>query len=557
MPENSYEPHDVFNQSPVFEDVNLYQTDRALKDAVHREGAGWADGILGGHGRICGSADTLEHGRLANENPPVLRTFDTKGRRIDRVDYHPSYHALMALSIETGLHASPWEHLADGSAPVPGATVARAAGFFMACQAEAGHTCPVTMTHAAIPALMADPNLAKAWVPRIVSRHYDKSFVPAEEKLGVTFGMGMTEKQGGTDVRSNTTRALPTQDGFYRLDGHKWFLSAPMSDAFLMLAQAPAGLSCFLVPRILEEGKVNALHLQRLKPKLGNRSNASSEVELHGASAWLLGEEGRGVRNIIEMATYTRLDCAISSAGLMRMALAQALNHCAHRTVFQKKLVDQPMMQKVLADMAIESEAATALVMRLARAYDNAIPGQAADPLSLAYKRIMTPVAKYWICKTAPRFAYEAMECLGGNGYVEEGTMARLFREVPVNAIWEGSGNVMCLDVLRVASRESELFELLLGSLEPVAQRTPELKPLFGTVQDLIQEGALSECNARIFVETLVRLAAGVLLVENAPTAIRDGFLIKLAEMGAGETYGALRSTLDGAAIVERAMPAT
>lgn len=505
--------HDVFNQSPVFENVNLYASDTALQHAVEREGAGWAKEALLDLGGTFGRADTLEHGRLANENPPTLRAFDTRGHRIDRVEFHPSYHAIMALSIGAGLHASSWDHLADGSVPKAGGCVARAAGFFMSVQAEAGHCCPVTMTHAAVPALMQQPDLAETWIPKILPKVYDPKVCPALQKTGITVGMGMTEKQGGTDVRANTSRAVPVDGGGpcreYLLTGHKWFLSAPMCDLFLMLAQAPGGLSCFLVPRLRDDGSVNGLRLQRLKSKVGNRSNASSEVEFSNAHGWLIGEEGRGVRNIIEMATYTRLDCALGSAGMMRQALAIALNHCAHRTVFQKKLIDQPLMRSVLADMAIESEAATALVMRLGRAYDNALPEQSGNARDAAYKRIMTPAIKYWVCKTGPSFVYEAMETLGGNGYVDEDPMGRIYREIPLNAIWEGSGNVMCLDVLRAAAKAPEDMASVLEELTAAAAGSRELSAFARDVADMTSDHAGLEGRSRLFVDKLVTLAAG------------------------------------------------
>ena len=551
--------HDVFNQSPVFENVNLYAGDRALCDAVEREGAGWAKPALAALGETFGRADTLEHGRLANENPPTLRAFDTKGHRIDRVEFHPSYHAMMALSIGAGLHVSSWEHLADGAAPKPGGCVARAAGFFMSVQAEAGHSCPVTMTHAAVPALMQQPDLAETWIPKILARSYDPEVRPALQKSGITVGMGMTEKQGGTDVRANTSSAAPVNGGGpggeYLLSGHKWFLSAPMCDLFLMLAQAPGGLSCFLVPRLRDDGSVNGLRLQRLKSKVGNRSNASSEVEFSNAHGWLIGEEGRGVRNIIEMATYTRFDCALSSAGMMRQALAIALNHCAHRTVFQKKLIDQPLMRAVLADMAIETEAATALVMRLGRAYDNALPGQPGNAGEAAYKRIMTPAIKYWVCKTGPAFVYEAMETLGGNGYVEDGPMGRIYREIPLNAIWEGSGNVMCLDVLRAAGRVPEDMARVLEELTAAAAGSPALSALAQDVADMAGDLPGLEGRSRLFVEKLVTLAAGCLLLEHTPQAISDGFMATRLEAGNGRIYGASQGNMDIEAILERARP--
>ncbi len=420
-----------------------------FNDALKANGAAQEAAALSAFGKQWGSAEMFARARQANENPPKLHAFDAKGFRRDVVEFHPAYHELMQASIAAGLHASTWT--ATGKRAAAPAEVLRTARFYMAAQVETGHLCPVTMTRAALAALAVEPALAAKFVPKVVTRRYDAVFRPWWEKSGMTLGMGMTEKQGGTDVRANTTTATPTGDA-YSIIGHKWFFSAPMSDAFLVLAQAPGGLTCFLMPRFQPDGSVNGLRLQRLKDKLGNRSNASSEVEFTEAFAWRVGEEGGGIRTILQMVQLTRLDCAIASAGLMRMALAQAVHHCRHRNVFQKCLYDQPMMRAVLADMALDVEAAVALVLRLSRALDRA----AADAGEAAYARLITPAAKYWICKIAPAFIFEAMECLGGNGYVEESLLPRLYREAPVNAIWEGSGNVMCLDVLRALKREDE-----------------------------------------------------------------------------------------------------
>ncbi|HJT07124.1 MAG TPA: isovaleryl-CoA dehydrogenase, partial [Stellaceae bacterium] len=438
--------HDVENQPPPLVNFDLFQSDRALHEAVAREGGGWAGDSLGDFGRLLGRAETIEWGFQANRNPPVLHSFDRFGRRRDAVEFHPAWHSLMSLAVGAGVHTAPWAE------PKPGAHVARAATVHMLCQIEAGVQCPITMTYGVVPALKQQPDLAQHWLPRLYSRHYDPRFLPAEQKTGALMGMGMTEKQGGSDLRANTSRAEPDGAGgpgqAYRLVGHKWFFSAPMCDAFLVLAQAPKGLSCFLLPRWTPDGAPNALRLQRLKDKLGNRANASSEVEFHDALAFLVGEEGRGIPTIIEMATYTRLDCALGSSGLMRQAVAQAIHHAQHRTAFQRKLADQPLMTGVLADLALESEAATALSLRLARAFD-----RQEDAGETAFRRLMTPAAKYWICKRGIMLAGEALEVLGGNGYVEESVMPRIYREMPVNSIWEGSGNVMCLDVLRALQR--------------------------------------------------------------------------------------------------------
>src|SRR5271169_3643783 len=436
-----FDTHEVFNQSPPYENVDLYSSDAPLMDAVKANGGANETVAMSAFGKAWGTAEQFTLARQANENPPKLKTFDPKGFRSDTVEFHPAYHGFMQASVADGLHASNWTE--TGQRAAPPAEVLRTARFYMAAQVETGHLCPVTMTRAALAPLAAEPALAAKIVPKVVSRSYDAMFRPWWEKSGMTLGMGMTEKQGGTDVRANITTATPSGD-FYMLVGHKWFLSAPMCDAFLVLAQAPGGLTCFFVPRFRPDGSVNSLRLQRLKGKLGNRSNASSEVEFAGAFALRVGAEGAGVRTIIQMVQLTRLDCALASSGFMRMALAQAVHHSRYRTVFQKHLYDQPMMRAVLADLALEVEGAVALSMRLARAFDRA--GE--DAREAAYARLVTPAAKYWICKTAPGFIYEAMECLGGNGYVEESLLPRLYREAPVNAIWEGSGNVMCLDVL-------------------------------------------------------------------------------------------------------------
>ncbi|MFZ1104600.1 MAG: isovaleryl-CoA dehydrogenase [Hyphomicrobiaceae bacterium] len=555
---HDFATHEVLNQSPPFEDINLYATDRALAEAVNREGGGSAAKRLADFGAACGSAAAFERGRLANENPPRLRAFDTKGHRLDVVEFHPAYHDCMAISAAEGLHCAAWEHLREpgtqGATPTAGANVARSAGCYMAIQMEAGHQCPITMTNAAVPALLIQPEIAAEWLPKVLTRDYDKSFQPASAKRAVTIGMGMTEKQGGTDVRANSTRAEPAGAGGpgaeYIVTGHKWFMSAPMCDAFLVLAQAPKGLSCLLLPRFLPDGSVNALRLQRLKEKLGNRSNASSEVEFHGAHAWLIGEEGRGVPGIIEMVTGTRLDCAVASAGLMRLMLANAIHHCRHRTVFQRKLVDQPLMLQVLADLALDAEAATALAFRLARSFD-----RAADRNAAAWRRLMTPVTKYWVCKMAPAFGYEAMECLGGNGYVEEGLAARVYREMPLNAIWEGSGNVMALDLLRVLQREPETAAIVMEDLSTTAGGDPQLKAQLERVQRMLHEPRALEQRGRSLTEALATLAAGTILRAHAPAFVADAFLATRLSGSPRQTYG---QGLEGAAtrsIVERAFP--
>jgi putative acyl-CoA dehydrogenase len=547
--------HEIFNQSPPLEDVNLFTSDLALMEAVEREGAAHATRRLTDFGAVCGSSEALQRGRLANEYPPRLRSFDSKGRRLDTVEFHPAYHELMQTSVAEGLHCSAWDHLAKpGTQPSPGANVARSAGTYMAIQMEAGHQCPITMTNAAVPALLLQPELAKSWIPKILTRTYDKEFKPSSEKAGVTLGMGMTEKQGGTDVRANSTAATPAGNGGpgaeYIITGHKWFMSAPMCDAFLVLAQAPGGLSCFLMPRFLPDGNVNALAFQRLKEKLGNRSNASSEVEFQGAHAWMIGEEGRGVPTIIEMVTCTRLDCAVGTAGLMRLTLANAIHHCRHRTVFQKKLVDQPLMNQVLADLALDVEAATALSFRLSRSFD-----RASDPHAAAWRRLMTPVTKYWVCKIGPALAYEAMECLGGNGYVEEGLAARLYRELPLNAIWEGSGNVMALDLLRVLQRDAETVEIVMDGMTQAAGDDVHLKAHLERVQGLLHEPRKLDRRARDLAEALALLAAGTILRAHAPAPVADAFIGTRLSGPSRQTYGQGLDWADTRVIVDRAYP--
>jgi putative acyl-CoA dehydrogenase len=540
--------HEVLNQSPPYRDVDLYESDQALREAVAANGAGGQAAALSAFGRRWGSAEMLERGRLANENPPKLHSFDAKGNRCDVVEYHPAYHELMAESIRERLHASTWR--ADATpAPAP-AEVARAARYYMVAQAENGHMCPVTMTRAAVAALAAEPALAARLMPKILSADYDPEFRPWWEKSGVTLGMGMTEKQGGTDVRANTTRAVPSGDE-YLLTGHKWFMSAPMCDAFLVLAQAPGGLTCFLLPRFRSDGSVNALQLQRLKDKLGNRSNASSEVEFAEASAMRVGEEGKGVRTILQMVQLTRLDCAIASGGLMRAALAYALHHCRHRSVFQKRLADQPMMRAVLADMALEVEGAVALVMRLCRAIDMA----ERDPAEAARARLLTPAVKYWVCKTAPALTYEAMECLGGNGYVEEGILARLYREAPVNAIWEGSGNVMCLDVLRAFGRDGEASYDVLVSLSEETTGLPGAAECARDLKSLLGDMSV-ESRARVLVERLVLLAAAAALKASASSHIAETFARTRFGNARGAMWGSAElSDRERVVLLDRALP--
>ncbi|WFU20057.1 acyl-CoA dehydrogenase family protein [Bradyrhizobium sp. CB3481] len=547
MSQATFATHEVFNQSPPFCDVDLYAADRPLVDAVAANGGAAAEEELSEFGRHWGSAAMAERGRLANENTPKLRTFDSRGHRRDEVEFHPAYHELMAHSAHAGVHNSTWTSLGK---PAGGASeVIRAAKFYIAAQVETGHLCPITMTRASVAALAEQPDLLARVMPVLGTRSYDPAFAPWWTKRGMTLGMGMTEKQGGTDVRSNMTWA--ERDGnAYQITGHKWFMSAPMCDAFLVLAQAEEGLSCFLMPRFTPDGAVNAIRFQRLKDKLGNRSNASSEVEFHGAYAERVGAEGKGIRTIIQMVQLTRQDCAIASAGLMRSGLAHALHHARHRSVFQKHLADQPLMQAVLSDMALHVEATVALVMRLCRSFDRS----PFDTREATYMRLLTPAIKYWVCKSAPAFLYEAMECLGGNGYVEEGILARHYRESPVNAIWEGSGNVMCLDVLRAVSREPEAAAGIVHEL------TGETLGLPGAVEATSFIGKAfcrpdNERVARLAVEKLALLAASAALNAVSPRHAELFAATRLAGNHAG-MYGAVDlAPEDIRGLLERVLP--
>jgi putative acyl-CoA dehydrogenase len=547
MTQPSFATHEVFNQSPPLEDVDLFAMDRPLVEAVKANGGAAAERALSEFGRHWGSAAMADRGRVANENTPKLRTFDSKGNRRDQVEFHPAYHELMAHSAHAGLHNSTWT--TDGKPTGDAAEVIRAAKFYIAAQVETGHLCPITMTRASVAALVMQPDLLGKVMPVLSTKSYDPAFAPWWDKRGITLGMGMTEKQGGTDVRANMTRAVRDGDA-YRITGHKWFMSAPMCDAFLVLAQAEQGLTCFFMPRFAPDGSVNAIQFQRLKDKLGNRSNASSEVEFVGAYAEAVGEEGKGIRTIIQMVQLTRQDCAIASVGLMRSGLAHALHHTRHRSVFQKHLADQPLMQAVLSDMALHVEASVALIMRLCRAFDRT-PHDAADA---AYMRLLTPAIKYWTCKSAPAFLYEAMECLGGNGYVEDGILARHYRESPVNAIWEGSGNVMCLDVLRALSREADAAMAVLQGL------AAETKGLSGAGEAITFIGesfrrADGERVARLAVEKLALLAAAAALNAVSP---RHAELFAVTRLAANHAsmYGAVElESGEVRALLERALP--
>jgi len=533
--------HDVTNQPPPLSGHDVAH-DNALIEGLAREGAGWHSDDLHRLGRRAGTAEAQQWGVDANENEPVLKTHDRFGHRIDEVEFHPSWHRLMEVAVSEGLGAAPWADTRSG------AHVARAAGFYTWSQVEGGHGCPISMTCAVIPALRLQPDLAAVYEPLLTSRVYDPGLRTPRDKLGLLAGMGMTEKQGGSDVRANTTTATPAGDGSFTLRGHKWFTSAPMCDLFLVLAQAPQGLSCFLLPRILPDGSRNTFRIQRLKDKLGNRSNASSEPEFDGTVAWLVGEEGRGVRTILEMVSMTRLDCVIGSAALMRQALSQAIHHATHRRAFGGPLRDKPLMQNVLADLALESEAATTLMMRLAGAVDRA---QSGDLQEQAFKRLAITVGKYWVTKRAPVFAGEALECLGGNGYVEESGMPRLYREAPLNSVWEGSGNVNALDVLRAMARQPESVEAFFSevALADDARITAAVSAL---QKDL---GDADEATARRLVERLALVLQASLVVRHAPAEVADAFVASRLQGDWGHAFGTLPKGLDLPAIVDRAAP--
>ncbi len=526
--------HNAENQAPPLKDYNLFDGDLALVEALHREGASWSASRAREFGGLLGGEEAIRWGVEANQNPPVLQTHDRFGNRRDEVEFHPSWHELMRLSVKYGIHSLPW---AD---PIGGAHVARAALMSMAGQNEAGHTCPLSMTYASVAALRKQPDVAREWVPRILPMEYDQRCAPSSKKTGVLLGMGMTEKQGGSDVRANTTAADPIGGGEYLLTGHKWFCSAPMCDAFLVLAQAPAGLSCFLLPRWTPDGEKNRFYLQRLKNKLGNRANASCEVEFLGTWAQLVGPEGRGVATIIEMVNHTRLDCVLGSTGLLRQALTQAIHHSRHRSAFGKLLAEQPLMQNVLADLAIESEGATVLAMRLARAFDNQ---------ERAFARLGTAVAKYWVAKRGASHVAEALECLGGNGYVEESIMPRLYREAPLNSIWEGSGNVNCLDVLRAIRKEPESLDALLAEVALARGGDRRLDEFVGRIAMNAEERG-----ARRLTESLALALQASLLVRFSPAAVADAFCGSRLGGEWGHSFGTLGDGADLNGIVRRAL---
>ena len=555
-----FDTHQVFNQAAPFENVNLFGCDLALQEALQREGGAAAAGALHALGERLGHAEILDLGRQANANSPKLHNFDRSGRRVDEVEFHPSWHALMTLMIESGVHAAPWD------SGLPGAQVTRAAQYLLFGQVENGAQCPVTMTYACVPALRQAGALADKWLPKILSRQYDPRSLPIEQKRGALIGMGMTEKQGGTDVRANTTRAMPLPpgegqarfgaegEGAWSIVGHKWFFSAPQSDAHLILAQTDdegsAGLTCFFVPRYLPDGSRNAIRVQRLKDKLGNRSNASSEVEFCDAVGWLVGKVGRGIPTILEMGGHTRLDCVVGSAGIMRAALTHALNHARGRAAFGRKLAEQPLMQNVLADLALESEAATAFALRLARCFD-----EAADPAQALLGRILTPAGKYWLCKRGPAFGAEAMEVMGGNGYVEDAPLARLYREFPVNSIWEGSGNVMCLDLLRAFGKTPAARDALAAELALAGDGNAALNAFVARLLADLDRPQGDEYGARRLAERIVIGVQGALLLRHAPAFVAHAFIASRIAESVGGAFGRLGEGADCAAILARALP--
>ena len=535
--------HEVLNQVPTLEGYDLLASDPLLADAVRREGGEWGLEEIGRWGRSIALPDVYRLADEANRNEPVLRTHDRYGHRSDTVEFHPAWHELLRLSVGDGLHSLPFE-----KPPGEGARVVRDAKFTLMSQIEQGHGCPVSMTTSVLPALRANPDLHAEWERRILTRTYDPTFGPAQDKTGALLGMGMTEKQGGSDLRTNTTTAAPVADGEHLLTGHKWFTSAPMCDAFLVLAQAPGGLSCFLTPRFLPDGTRNDIRVIRLKDKLGNRSNASSEIEFDGTSAWLVGEEGRGVRTIIEMVNHTRLDCVVGSVGIMRQAVSQAAWHAAHRNAFGASLIDKPLMTNVLADLELEVEAATLMMMRLSGAFDRA----ETDPAEESFRRIATPVAKYWVTKRCTAVVREALECLGGNGYVEESVLPRLFRESPVNAIWEGSGNVIALDVTRAIARSPESLAVF---LDEWFDGRAELEAFKRDIRSAVADTLGDEALARRLTGRLAQGWAVSLLDRHTPSEVADTYARSRLGGDHGSFFGTLHSALPLRAVAERAVP--
>jgi putative acyl-CoA dehydrogenase len=542
-PVTHLETHDVTNQPPPFENVNLFTSDKAIAAAVVAAGGAAHFERLTAFGARAGSSEVQDWAMQANRNPPQLRGFDRYGARLDEIEFHPAYHQLMALGLGAGIASVAWSG-------VPAGHVLHAALEFLMAQAEPGVCCPMTMTYAAGALLKRQEQIAPIWAEKIARSHYDPSSQPVSGKSGVTLGMAMTEKQGGSDVRANTTRAEKLGNGWYALRGHKWFCSAPMSDAFFTLAYTNEGLSCFLAPRWTEDGERNAIHIMRLKDKLGDRANASAEIEYHDAEARLIGEEGRGISTIIEMVHHTRLDCILAPAAYMRQAVANALWHAGHRTVFQKKLIDQKLMRQVLADMIIESEAATALTFRIARSFDES----AADPAAAHFSRIATPVGKYWINKRVVNLVYEAMEAHGGAGYIEESVMPRLYRQSPLNSIWEGSGNVICLDVLRALARTPDARGIIIAELERGWGKIASLDRTIEAVKDFLAKPQ-EEASARHLVETMALALQGVVLACNAPPIVAEAFCRTRLNERRGLSYGASPDLISTNALIDRAMP--
>ena len=541
--------HTVENQATPLEDYDAFATDPALQQALEREGGGWARQHVAAFGPVAGG-ELMRLGFIANANRPLFKPFDRYGHRIDEVEFHPAWHRIMQLGVEHGVPNFSWRH-----ADTPGAHVARAALAYLHMQPEQGNNCPLTMTHASVPTLRQQPTLARDWLPRITAPHYDGRFIPAQHKAGNTIGMGMTEKQGGSDVRANSTRAWPLASPgpgeAYELVGHKCFFSAPMCDAFLVLAQAAGGLSCFLLPRFLPDGTLNAIRIQRLKDKLGDWSNASSEVEFTGACAWLVGEEGRGVATILEMVALTRQDCLIGSAGIMRQALVQAIHHCRGRRAFGKRLVEHTLMRNVLADLALESEAAMALAMRVARAIDAA----PRDPMEAAFARIATAIGKYHVCKRCPTMVNEALECLGGLGYVEENILPRLYRQAPLNSIWEGSGNSQCLDVLRALRREPASRDALVVELRSVAGESGELDAASAWIDRALDDGDQLEARARLLTERIALALQAVQLLRSGAHGSAATFIASRVAVDHGQCLGTLPAGSPLQAVIERAFP--
>jgi putative acyl-CoA dehydrogenase len=542
--------HVVVNQPPPLVDYDMASADPVLRDALEREGAGWSLDQIDGFGRRVSSAEVYDWGFQANRNPPVLHTHDAYGNRADRVEFHPSWHSLLDLAVSNGLHSLPWER-----EPGDGGYPARAALTFLASQVEAGHFCPISMSTSVVPTLRQQPEVAAEWEALQMSRVYDPTFQPASKKTGVLMGMGMTEKQGGSDVRSNTTRARPVNGGGpgaeHLLTGHKWFMSAPMSDAFVVLANAPRGLSCFLVPRFTPDGEVNRIQVQRLKDKLGNKSNASSEVEFDEAWGRMVGEEGRGVATIIEMVAGTRLDCITGSAALMRQAVSQAIHHSAHRQAFGSPLIEKPLMLNVLGDLEIETEMATLMMMRVSGAFDRA----PLDEHEALVKRILTPVAKYWVSKRCSEVVREAIECIGGNGYVEDSIMPRLYRESPVNAIWEGSGNVIALDLVRAIAREPGSVDALQKELEAAKGADRRLDLAIDSAIESARNPSDAEYEARRLAEGLALATGGALLARHARPEVWEGFAASRLATDRGGLYGTLPVGVAVDDVVEPAIP--